>query len=1840
MKAAHTVRLLLILTGMALQDYVLCLDKSNEFDQHSIKSCPLMPKMDINMCYLDGLEIQRAGGSKENVPEGTACMLGAEGQGLVLTCVERAWVETAEHKWSGLGFSRRKRLAGAGTVISWSIPPLINKTSCVFMCDGRNANNPPSITCPKIPSVIYADKAESSKKVTWSRAVAHDKENSDLSTHVTSGWVPGSVLTDGSYYVTYFTKDRGGKTDTCTRYFSVKARRCPSDRTFLENGQATCSAYTLYGSRCTYICNPGYELNGPTFSDCLRNSAWRNNKPTCKEVSCGPPPSIPRGNLSCTDHTYTSTCGVTCTDVGYSLQGPSNITCQRNKTWTQPGVCVDIKPPVIHCSETLTAYAQPHLTHSTVDWKLPNASDNSGQFVNVTSQPKPGFNFTLGVHKVEFTAIDSSGLKSVCYMHLLLKERQCDASVSIPDFANVTCSKSNAVGSECSAVCHHGYILEGDAKRTCQENGMWSGEPAKCKPKPCPKPPVVVNGHYDCPDGHEFQDICLLICNDGFKAESSFVITCQINSSWTSAGVCFDVESPVFPYGCPADMKTHAGPMGLPTSVIYDYPVVTENSGANVTITAKPESGSEFSIGTTEITITAIDSTRHSATCQFHVIVEDISCEKPNFDSTGKLVVYDCPDNFVYGANCSLTCSDGNPVQGSSLITCDKMGEDKKISWRWSGDVAPYCKSEVCPKLNTPQNGSLVCTNIFGGKDQQCIVECHDQYMYPKSAPEMFMCLESVGEWSHEGLVPDCIERRKPKKLLAKLSFHYLASSCDDQNIEIKNKLTAALKESLKHVCTRNQKCDVNEVIISCKGHTVDTNNIEYEILVQMDLGDYQDHGSPSETMEHYDLVLERINHALIRSNDRGIFNIPYIGTFDSFYYAYPVFTCDAGEILVFSTLSCSGCGEGNMLDSSTDSCVPCPVGTYQSDETSTSCTQCPDGTSTANTQSVSEDQCLLFCNPGEASSTGMVPCSPCKRGSYQENIGMTDCRLCPFGMSTSSEGSSSSFDCLFYNVQMGKDTPPAIIQLSDPKPESFTLLMWVHPVSSSIKEALEFSLESNQTNAGSASFSLGNVKLFVTPINSGKLSSIRRWYHVALVYVNGTTILYVSGNEVMRSETLPMAEFKNKEFTFSQSDLFKYIVISGVQMTSSGLGENEVQEFSRSCNRQATLNLLGVNQIDTTLVTPSTCDDVNDCADNPCGEFGTCIDEAGTYACVCDNPWSGDRCHVVPDYCLHQHRCAEGSTCVNDPRNKTYICTCPPGYGGRLCHDKIVNGNWGLWEEWGPCSVVCGSGLRSRTRECNNPKPNIVGEYCPGEGTESQKCEEKACPVDGQWSEWSLWSYSATCGKVTASRQRTCSNPVPSLGGIPCLGPEIEYQISEKEICPVHGQFGLWSEWSQCSATCGGGASSRRRACDSPPPANGGFQCNSSQAVETKLCSVHSCPKCKVLNTTDIAESFSCAYHEADDMTICSITCKPGMVMVPNDLNEFKCGRLTNYTWSHQTKENPTGILPKCADTKIPSSQKTVLNVQFDKINCNEPPVSEFKNSINYNLEQTINCKNIGDCSREIQTTLSCGKQTRSTGSLLAVITMAVSQAGKHSEYLSILSEREIIVEMNRQRMIESMAIQLMNQSSEIYEVIVHGVIYNGEIKSAKAELECPQDGSGFLEGVCVDCPSGSYSNGNGSCVQCGKGFYQDQARMKSCVQCPKGLTTSGIGASLKEDCKADQPDYMDYFDWLYDDIHENMDEHKDGGQFKINDTLIIGVIAVVTLFLVVLFTYTTIYLVRIQKRKLHINKDSMQNTYFNEMYETRTKLQTDSEEKLDTKIYYEIGPEFEKEVKEMKSF
>ncbi|CAG07772.1 unnamed protein product, partial [Tetraodon nigroviridis] len=78
----------------------------------------------------------------------------------------------------------------------------------------------------------------------------------------------------------------------------------------------------------------------------------------------------------------------------------------------------------------------------------------------------------------------------------------------------------------------------------------------------------------------------------------------------------------------------------------------------------------------------------------------------------------------------------------------------------------------------------------------------------------------------------------------------------------------------------------------------------------------------------------------------------------------------------------------------------------------------------------------------------------------------------------------------------------------------------------------------------------------------------------------------------------------------------------------------------------------------------------------------------------------------------------------------------CAPGkwcYKGH-CMWKNPNqvkqdGAWGSWSKYGSCSRSCGTGVRFRTRQCNNPAPSNGGQDCPGVNYEYQLCHTIDCP-------------------------------------------------------------------------------------------------------------------------------------------------------------------------------------------------------------------------------------------------------------------------------------------------------------------------------------------------------------------------------------------------------------------------------------------------------------------------------------------------------------------------------
>ncbi|XP_075038771.1 hemicentin-1 [Mixophyes fleayi] len=171
------------------------------------------------------------------------------------------------------------------------------------------------------------------------------------------------------------------------------------------------------------------------------------------------------------------------------------------------------------------------------------------------------------------------------------------------------------------------------------------------------------------------------------------------------------------------------------------------------------------------------------------------------------------------------------------------------------------------------------------------------------------------------------------------------------------------------------------------------------------------------------------------------------------------------------------------------------------------------------------------------------------------------------------------------------------------------------------------------------------------------------------------------------------------------------------------------------------------------------------------------------------------------------------------------------------------VHGGFSEWLPWQSCSVTCGQGVQKRMRLCDNPAPANGGLYCQGEESETRMCQNKHCPVDGSWSEWSLWEEcSKTCGNGKRMRIRSCNDPPAQGGGKSCVGKTVDITVCNPKPCPVHGAWSLWQAWGPCSKTCGKGTQTRTRLCNNPPPSFDGSHCE-GQDTQTQICSDRHCP-------------------------------------------------------------------------------------------------------------------------------------------------------------------------------------------------------------------------------------------------------------------------------------------------------------------------------------------------------------------------------------------------------------
>lgn len=223
------------------------------------------------------------------------------------------------------------------------------------------------------------------------------------------------------------------------------------------------------------------------------------------------------------------------------------------------------------------------------------------------------------------------------------------------------------------------------------------------------------------------------------------------------------------------------------------------------------------------------------------------------------------------------------------------------------------------------------------------------------------------------------------------------------------------------------------------------------------------------------------------------------------------------------------------------------------------------------------------------------------------------------------------------------------------------------------------------------------------------------------------------------------------------------------------------------------------------------------------------------------------------------------------------------------------VAGSWSAWtlSEWSDWTEFLPSGcgspqtrqrLREKTRACTSPAPACNGTSCAGSdvGTDSQTetrtAEENCCSIDGQWSAWSVGSWSEwsaytpadQCGvNQTRFHQRTktrnCSSPPPACGGQGCDGAsedvdeETEERSASENCCAVDGGWSYWrpaswSSWSAFEPSACNVTQQRQRAmqwqrnCTSPTPVCGGQACDGESVLwqtqnGTRSAELNCCP-------------------------------------------------------------------------------------------------------------------------------------------------------------------------------------------------------------------------------------------------------------------------------------------------------------------------------------------------------------------------------------------------------------
>ena len=447
--------------------------------------------------------------------------------------------------------------------------------------------------------------------------------------------------------------------------------------------------YFRPGEDATFSCTTGNRLYTEHDSvTCQRDGTWDRSVPTCDPQICKSPPSIQHGGYDEDGDSFSVGFMIqySC-DYAYklsenNLNQKGKIQCLPSGEWeTSLPECLVITcrtPPDVPYSRR--TYSSLELL-STVEYECERGFNMNGEN-------------TLECHEHGFWDPAPPDCDPV----------DCGPAESPPNAVATT--GSTTFGNTVTYQCKPGYYLNSATRRTCLENGTWSGIPPRCLPVSCGQPENIEHATR-VGERFLFKNTIHYRCDPGYNLIGESTRRCTGTGAWTSnIPTCTKLE-------CPPPLNIDNG-YYTPSDFYYE----------NI-VTYQCEVGYYIQGNASIQCLSSGQWSPLSANC------ESVLCPVLTVPNGGNIT----SNGRTFRNMATFSCNEGYTIDGESIRICQPEGY-------WSG-ISPTCTPVTCPVLTIPDNGNISTTaQTFGS---YATYSCNEGY---NMVGENIRICQPEGYWS------------------------------------------------------------------------------------------------------------------------------------------------------------------------------------------------------------------------------------------------------------------------------------------------------------------------------------------------------------------------------------------------------------------------------------------------------------------------------------------------------------------------------------------------------------------------------------------------------------------------------------------------------------------------------------------------------------------------------------------------------------------------------------------------------------------------------------------------------------------------------------------------------------------------------------------------------------------------------------------------------------------------------------------------------------------------------------------------------------------------------------